>query len=233
MRGCSIFLWVITSMLLGCANQSDRHVDEDVALTGTWRVEDINGGGVIDRSQVTINVEQQGKIHGSTGCNRYSGKLALGGAAFLVSDVATTRRACAPAIAKQEQRFLDALNEATSYKFDAGIWIVVYDKSGEQRLKLIKTAPVAGSKITTQDSTRNTPTRFRCEGVGDVTVRFVDDDTIALSGKHSSVLLPRMITASGAQYGNEKLRFWNKGDEARLYKDGQNYRCQQIDKTSS
>lgn len=232
MREYGIILLLVTTALIGCAN-SPAHVSDDDSevLTGTWRVEDIDGRGVIDRSQVTIDFDTQGKVSGSTGCNRYTGEVNLSDAAFRVERVVTTRRACIPAIAKQEQRFLAALNEAQRFSFDAGIWIVVYDEAGQRRLKLIRTAPVNGSPGIRQDKAVHTHTLFQCEGAGEVSMRFVGPETIALSTDNTTSMLPRIKTASGAQYGDKRLRFWNKGDEAVLTLDGQRFACLRTSKT--
>lgn len=147
MQNCGFIVLLLTAALLGCANKSvSDNEGRSSSLTGTWRVEDIDGGGVIDRSQVTINFDSQGKVSGSAGCNRYTGNVELSTAIFRVKDVVTTRRACAPATTQQEQRFLSALNDAKRYEFDSGIWIVVYDEAGRRRLRLIRTVPMTGSQ---------------------------------------------------------------------------------------
>jgi uncharacterized membrane protein len=42
----------------------------------TWVVEDIDGGGIIDRSRVTIEFGDDGRVSGMASCNQYSANLA-------------------------------------------------------------------------------------------------------------------------------------------------------------
>ena len=116
----------VMGMMAGCTSTDEKQSAkaEPVELTGTWRVEDINEGGVIDNTMVTIRFVESDKIAGSTGCNRYSGSVATTNEKFVVSKAVTTRKMCAPAIVKQEDRFLTALNDATRYEIESGTWLV-------------------------------------------------------------------------------------------------------------
>lgn len=91
----------------------------DDALVGSeWRLEDLLGGGIIDRSNVTLQLAEDGSAAGSGGCNRYfgrwtkpaPGKLSLG-------KMGSTRMACAPSLMQQEDKFLRALEVADAYSF--------------------------------------------------------------------------------------------------------------------
>ncbi len=133
------FLPVFVALALaGCATESNRVMTEpeQPVLAGSWLVEDIDQGGVIDFAQVTMQFDEPGRIAGSTGCNRYSGSLVTDDKTFVASKVASTRRACAPAVAGQEQRFLAALNDAVRYEIESDTWLLVYDAADRPRLKL-------------------------------------------------------------------------------------------------
>ena len=85
-------------------------------IDGTaWLVEDIAGRGVIDRAQTTISFDAPGRVSGSTGCNRYTGVATLEGEALRFGQLATTRRACVPALMDQEQKFIRAMQDVRSY----------------------------------------------------------------------------------------------------------------------
>ena len=56
-----------------------------------------------------VQFRQDGKVVGSTGCNRFTGTYSQDGAALRIGTLATTRRACLPQVMKREQRVLDAL----------------------------------------------------------------------------------------------------------------------------
>lgn len=104
----------------------------------TWLVEDIGGRGVIDDAQTTLRIEPDGKLSGSTGCNRFFGKAKLEGAALRLGDIATTFRACPPAITDQERKFLHALKEARGARFDRFGRLQIVSGRGAALLTLTK-----------------------------------------------------------------------------------------------
>lgn len=103
-----------------------------------WQVEDIDRGGIIDRSHITIEMSGEGRIAGSTGCNQYFGSLTVEATAFQVENAGSTRKACAPALMQQEQRFLQALQDVRRYEID-GEFVSLYDEAGKQRIRMIRT----------------------------------------------------------------------------------------------
>ena len=103
-----------------------------------WQVEDIDGGGIVDSSHVTMQMTAEGRIAGSTGCNQYFGTLTVGQTSFAVRDVGSTRRACVPAIMQQETRFLQSLQDVRRYQID-GDFVRLYDESGNERMRMIRT----------------------------------------------------------------------------------------------
>ncbi len=138
-----LLLVILAGIITGCASENTAQAEEaePVELTGLWQVEDIDESGVIDRTMVTLQLEGDNKITGSTGCNRYTGDVNTNDSNFVVANVVSTRRACVPAVSSQEQRFLTALNEASHYEIKSSTWLVVFDASDKQRLKLIKASP--------------------------------------------------------------------------------------------
>lgn len=83
-----------------------------------WVVEDINAGGVIDRSHATLTFSEDGKLSGNTSCNRYFGEYQLRGDRLSFTPLGTTRMACPEALMNQEQRFLNALQAAERLSID-------------------------------------------------------------------------------------------------------------------
>ena len=127
--------------LIGCSGEPRN-------LAGTvWRVEDIDEGGIIDDSMVTMQLDDDDRIAGSTGCNRYFGGVTIDGGRISASAVGSTRRACAPALMDQEQRFLEALDSVVRFEVDSDTWLLLFDADGRQRLKLIEieSDPTAGA----------------------------------------------------------------------------------------
>ena len=78
-----------------------------------WRVEDIGGGGIIDRSRATLTFGADSRVSGSASCNQYAGSYALDrGALSFTSALVATQKACAPSLMDQERRFLAILGAA-------------------------------------------------------------------------------------------------------------------------
>ncbi len=86
--------------------------------TGKWLAEDIDGGGVIDRLQATLEIHDDGMVTGMGGCNRYSGSANVGGSTIKFRPMASTRMACSPAVMKQETRFHAALEKVRAWRVD-------------------------------------------------------------------------------------------------------------------
>ena len=90
---------------------------EASSLAGTWVVEDIGGGGIIDDSRVTLDFSEQ-RVAGRATCNSYQGTWSLEDGQLSIVDVAVTMMACPEALMNQERRFIDALNSADGVRFD-------------------------------------------------------------------------------------------------------------------
>ena len=74
-----------------------------------WVVEDIDRGGIIDRSRVTLNFDARDRVFGRSGCNTYNGRYTLTGEGLSVTDPVSTLKACAESLMQQEKRFLEIL----------------------------------------------------------------------------------------------------------------------------
>lgn len=115
--------------LAGCAS-IDPHVQEGKRLVrgeepvvtgtlagGTWLVEDVNGGGVIDNARLDLTFAD-GRVSGKSGCNNYSGAWQQDGSAIKLGPLMGTRKACPPALMVLEGKFLATLEAATLVTFD-------------------------------------------------------------------------------------------------------------------
>lgn len=104
----------------------------------SWRVEDIAGRGVIDNARTTLRVDADGKVSGSTGCNHFAGVARVSGGAISFGNLAVTMRACLPALADQERKFLDALKLARTARLDATGRLLIVSARGDTLLTLTK-----------------------------------------------------------------------------------------------
>jgi len=65
----------------------------------------------IGRTARFIQFGSEGRVSGSTGCNRFSGTYNQDGDALTIGTLATTRKACRPEAMKREQQFLALLGK--------------------------------------------------------------------------------------------------------------------------
>ncbi|MEI4261386.1 META domain-containing protein [Roseovarius sp. D0-M9] len=88
-------------------------------LTGAaWQIEDVAGLGVVDDSTITIQFHENGRISGSTGCNRFMSGYDLTGEGLTLGQMGVTMMACPEALMTQERRVLDALGEVQRFDVD-------------------------------------------------------------------------------------------------------------------
>jgi putative lipoprotein len=123
-------LWFITttrhSIFAGGKDETDITVErvkagtsEAAGPTGKWLAESIRGHGVIDDLQSAIEIAADGKVTGSGGCNRISGRAEVQGERITFGPMISTKMACPPAIMDQESKFLAALGDVQRFKVDA------------------------------------------------------------------------------------------------------------------
>jgi putative lipoprotein len=104
----------------------------------TWLVEDIRRRGVIDNAQTTLRIEADGAVSGSTGCNAYSGRAKIEGDAIRFGSLAVAARACVPALADQERKFLSAISLVRARRMDRFGRLQLVSAQGEALLTLTR-----------------------------------------------------------------------------------------------
>ncbi|MGL5167180.1 MAG: META domain-containing protein [Afipia sp.] len=109
------------------------------APTGKWLAEDIDGGGVIDRLQTTLEIRDDGIVTGMGGCNRYAGSATIDGNAIKFLPMASTRMACSAAAMRQEAKFHSTLEKVRAWRIDeAQRKLVLLDSGGFDLMRLSK-----------------------------------------------------------------------------------------------
>ena len=115
-----------THVNLMLAGVPDRTPAPPAGLVGTrWTLEDLGGAGVIDEASATLEFPEPGKVAGSASCNRFFGTVSIAGNAMSISPLATTRMACAEAVAMQEVNYIRALQGAERYSLK-GPTLLIY-----------------------------------------------------------------------------------------------------------
>lgn len=85
----------------------------------TWRAQEIEGQPVSDElPQPVLVFEDRTRVSGTGGCNLFSGPVKGESAGVTFGPLAVTRRACAPALMDQEQRFFAALAKKANLQRD-------------------------------------------------------------------------------------------------------------------
>lgn len=214
------------ALALPMASASAQGADADIDGTA-WLVEDIAGHGVIDRAQTTLSFDAAGRISGSTGCNRYTGVATRDGAALRFGQLATTKRACVPALMDQEQKFSQAMQDVRSYAVAANGLLYL---NGENGASLLRFASMPGDALGMSGSASPDavaappPSRtlvFVCDAC-EILVR-TSPGQAELVLPDRTLVLPQVPAASGAKYQEGRKLFWNKGDEALFEIDGKTY----------
>ncbi len=109
------------NLLIGCtvvALSACTHLPNTQLQSGhNYQVEWIGERPLIDNSMLTLKLLDQTRAAGLAGCNNWSAEYQLQGKQFSLSNIATTRKLCAPALMEQEQRFLAALAIVQRWEF--------------------------------------------------------------------------------------------------------------------
>lgn len=90
-------------------------------LVGSWRLEAIGAAtGSPGPQGAFLTIAADGRLSGSTGCNRMFGQLMATGEGIAITGLGTTRMACLdPALALQERRVTQGLAGATAFSIDS------------------------------------------------------------------------------------------------------------------
>lgn len=133
-------LVTVAVSLAGCnaTNSNPAQVEEPISneqrlqqLLGEWQVEDINGAGIIDSSHVTITFDGEGRVYGSTSCNRYSSDYQLTNEGLTFGHSLATKMACPEALMNQEQKFLDVFNDINQFEINETGALILKGKNGK------------------------------------------------------------------------------------------------------
>lgn len=106
---------------------------------GKWLAENIDGGGVIDRLQTTLEIRDDGIVTGTGGCNRYAGSANFDSTTIKFLPMASTRMACSTAAMKQEGKFHATLEKIRGWRIDERQRkLILLDGQGFEMMRLSK-----------------------------------------------------------------------------------------------
>ncbi len=115
--------------------ESDDSAEAYTELFRKWLAEDIDGQGVIDSAQSTLEIASDGSVSGSTAVNLYNCQVKISDHKLEFGPIAMTRRAGPPALMEQEARFTNALGRSTGFRIaDTGL-LYLTDAAGKDVLR--------------------------------------------------------------------------------------------------
>ena len=130
-----VLLIIFTLVLIVACTQLERlRMRVDEFNRTDWALEEIDGSAVVDRVQPTIRFQENDRIVGWGGCNRYFATVRSGLKYFEVGPIGSTRRICPPVVMEQEERFFAALQKARSIRMQ-GDDLVIDSELTEKPLK--------------------------------------------------------------------------------------------------
>jgi putative lipoprotein len=130
----------ITACAREFRQQDEQTMQNQPSLAGTaWWVEDIAGTGVIDSSHTTIQFAEDGKVAGSTGCNRYFGSAEIDGSSISFGPLAGTRKMCPASLMDQEMKFFKAMGNVKSWEIAETDLLHLRDADGDGLLRASRT----------------------------------------------------------------------------------------------
>lgn len=97
----------------------------------SYQVEWIGERPLIDSSMLTLRLVDDQYAAGMAGCNNWSANYQLNGNKLSLSDIATTRKLCAPALMEQEQRFLAHLARTQRWEFTEHQQLLLWPEQGK------------------------------------------------------------------------------------------------------
>ncbi|MDM0075036.1 META domain-containing protein [Variovorax sp. J2P1-59] len=128
----SVAALLAIGLLAGCGSG----ISLDEAIEGpVWRLEQLGGEPVAPsdpQRDAQLRFDRgNGRLSGSGGCNRVSGTFERSGSSLKMSQLASTRMACAdPARSVSETQFFAALQATTSYRMQGPSRLSLLDASG-------------------------------------------------------------------------------------------------------
>jgi heat shock protein HslJ len=139
-------LVLLVVLVAGCAGGDDASTDPS-ALDGVpWvHVAGVDVDGWEDAPPSATF--EDGRLTGSTGCNRYSGEYTAGDGTLEIRALALTRMACGPPADEVERVFVAAIERVEGWRVE-GDELVLLDGDGDEVLRFAAATPVGSWSAT-------------------------------------------------------------------------------------
>lgn len=110
----------------------DAHQPTPHLIGIKWYVVTINGHQVVDPTKAHLQFATDGKFHGSTGCNNFSGNFIEGQGNLSFDRLAMTRRACIFQLNDQEKNYFQILNTISHYRLNRDGKLILIASNGKE-----------------------------------------------------------------------------------------------------
>jgi heat shock protein HslJ len=110
----------VLTVTAATAVASARGVAASPVTGEIWVLVTLAGRAPLKGTELTTEFTSKHRASGSAGCNRYTGTYKMSGSTIRILPLATTRKACADPIERQETAFLKALSRARSFAVSGG-----------------------------------------------------------------------------------------------------------------
>jgi putative lipoprotein len=127
-RMVRVLAMLSSAAVLSACQSSPDGAGRAVSPVGSWALDEIDGVEAAEAvpataQPVTLTVGEDGQISGSSGVNRYAGRIdpaSWAGGSLSFGPLAVTRMAGPPEAMEFESRFLTRLGEVESYRLEGG-----------------------------------------------------------------------------------------------------------------
>lgn len=150
MRRARILAAVLTALLASvlvtaCADDDASGAQQAAAIEGVpWVL--ASGAGVEPGGPAPTATFQDGRITGTTGCNRYAGTYAIDGGRMTIEPGATTMKACPPPAGEVEQAYLAALGRVSGWRAEDDELVLIAE--GAPALRFTAASPEGSWTVT-------------------------------------------------------------------------------------
>ncbi len=120
-----LVVWAVSAAVLAIsaatAVATSSQATAASGLTGRiWVLATLAGKAPVSGTELTTEFTAMRRVSGSAGCNRYTGTYKVSRSMIRILPLATTRKACAEPIERQETAFLNTLSRARSFVIRGG-----------------------------------------------------------------------------------------------------------------
>lgn len=110
----AVLLTLLPAAALGCEATGGRPGSSPASMVGTaWTCVEIEGVEVPAADAPTLRFDDDGRIGGSGGVNRYGAEIRRTGSSIEIAPIVSTKMAAEPARMELESRYFEALRSAT------------------------------------------------------------------------------------------------------------------------